>query len=134
MKIYKIAQEKQEEKFTSAVVIVNDDKALILRRGISAPWMPGYWNLPGGISEPGESPYDTAIRECTEEAGITPTSLSPINVTVVDGMKVYFFGTKTNNTNINMDSENSDAKWILKEEVNKYQFVPGVKEAILRFM
>lgn len=131
MKIYKISQ---EEKHTSAVVLVNNEKVLILKRGLSAPWMPGYWNLPGGISEKGESPYHTAIRKCTEESGITPTSLSPINTTIISGMKVYFFGSKTENTNINMDSESSDAKWISKEEVNQYQFVPGVKEAILRFM
>ena len=28
------------------------------------------WNIPGGASEPGESPVDTVIRECREEIGL----------------------------------------------------------------
>lgn len=31
----------------------------------------GNWTLPGGGVEPGEDPYDTVLRELTEETGLT---------------------------------------------------------------
>lgn len=33
------------------------------------PW-PGYWDLPGGAREPGETPQDCVLRETKEELGI----------------------------------------------------------------
>lgn len=29
------------------------------------------WALPGGVVEAGEAPWETAVRECTEEIGVT---------------------------------------------------------------
>ena len=41
----------------------------------SIPW-PGYWDLPGGAREHGESPRDCVLRETREELGIdVPDSL-----------------------------------------------------------
>ena len=48
---------------TAAVVIVRNNKALILQRGYTAPWMPGKWNLPGGGIDQGETPIKAAKRE-----------------------------------------------------------------------
>lgn len=33
----------------------------------------GYWTIPKGVPDPGEDLADTALREFTEETGITPT-------------------------------------------------------------
>ena len=50
---------------SAAVVVVNDDRDLLLvrspRRG---------WELPGGQVEQGERPTEAAIREAEEESGI----------------------------------------------------------------
>lgn len=35
----------------------------------------GQVSLPGGRLEPGETPLDTALRECQEEVGVDPTSI-----------------------------------------------------------
>jgi len=37
----------------------------------------GWWNGFGGKVQPGETIEAAAIRECQEEAGITPTTISP---------------------------------------------------------
>jgi 8-oxo-dGTP pyrophosphatase MutT (NUDIX family) len=58
---------------SSSVVLVFDPegKVLVLRRGPTDPWRPGYWNFPGGHAEKEDaSPKHTATRELAEEAGI----------------------------------------------------------------
>ena len=35
-----------------------------------APFMPGYWEFPGGKCEPGELPVEAVERECLEETGL----------------------------------------------------------------
>ncbi|MQA76185.1 MAG: NUDIX domain-containing protein [Solirubrobacterales bacterium] len=45
-------------------------EVLMVKRSISASFMPGVWVFPGGAIEPGESPAQCAARELLEEAGI----------------------------------------------------------------
>ncbi len=53
------------------LALINRDKILVILRddkpGID---FPGLWDLPGGSSEKGETPMDTAIREIKEELNI----------------------------------------------------------------
>lgn len=51
-------------------------RVLLLRRGPTDSWMPGWWNLPGGKIEAGESVYEAARREVLEEAGLHVFALS----------------------------------------------------------
>ncbi|WP_310962419.1 NUDIX hydrolase [Nocardioides terrisoli] len=48
----------------SAVVVNGDGSILMQRRSDS-----GFWSIPGGKMEPGESIRDTAVRETREETG-----------------------------------------------------------------
>jgi 8-oxo-dGTP diphosphatase len=60
-----------------AVTIVERGGALLLlRRSPTAPWKPGWWNLPGGEVEDGEMPLRAAERELFEEAGLSNTTLT----------------------------------------------------------
>lgn len=47
-----------------------DDRPLQLH-SVYSPAHP--WQLVGGTMDPGERPWQTAVRECREETGITPT-------------------------------------------------------------
>ncbi len=51
-----------------SVVVDRGERVLLVRR--SAPPRVGYWCLPGGFMELGESPEETALRELREESGI----------------------------------------------------------------
>lgn len=57
-------------KHVTLLYIIKDGRVLLIRskRGMSK----GKWNGPGGHVEDGESPADAAIRETSEETGVTP--------------------------------------------------------------
>ncbi len=49
--------------------------------GVVLVFRPGHgdWSLPKGKLDPGESPLDCALREVTEETGITPVALDQLS-------------------------------------------------------
>lgn len=55
-----------------AVVLRDGGSRILIRRRPPKPGspMPGVWEFPGGKAEPGESPDQTAVRECLEESGL----------------------------------------------------------------
>lgn len=63
------------KKLTTLCTVVSDGKILLgmKKRGFGEGW----WNGFGGKLKSGETIEEAAIRECQEEAGITPTSILP---------------------------------------------------------
>jgi len=53
-----------------ASIAVFKGNAVLLVKRARAPWR-GLWSLPGGHLETGERPWEAALRELEEEAGIT---------------------------------------------------------------
>ncbi len=53
-----------------AVIICNNAGQLLLARRAAEP-KKGWWDIPGGFMEPGESAEQSARREITEETGLT---------------------------------------------------------------
>lgn len=51
------------------VFVAADGDVLLLRRASDEPNYGGYWGLPGGKAEDGETPEAAAVRECKEEIG-----------------------------------------------------------------
>ena len=64
------------------LIIIRDQKILLLRRADWAPLFPSYWHVPTGKIETGESPKQTIVREAFEEVGLT---INPDLGTVVAG-------------------------------------------------
>lgn len=59
-----------DPKVGAAVLALSDDnRVLLVRRSVDPAR--GTWCLPGGFMEIGETPQDTAMRECQEESGFT---------------------------------------------------------------
>ena len=117
---------------TSVIGLLNDNKVLILKRGSTAPWMPNKWSLVGGGIEEGENPKETIIRECIEEIGLKPNNVSfDHKIMTVDTGEIYYFYGELESQNIKLDYENSNYKFITKNEINNYDFVPYIKEFIL---
>ena len=75
---------------TGAFVIIRDEAGRVLwvkRRDYDV------WNLPGGRSEPGEAPWETAVRETAEETGLTVrlTDLTGVYVKSIDQSLIFAF-------------------------------------------
>jgi 8-oxo-dGTP diphosphatase len=66
-----------------AAVIEQDGRYLLCRRP-SHKRHGGMWEFPRGKIEEGESDFDAASRELTEELGVSVVSVSPLRSTVTD--------------------------------------------------
>lgn len=61
----------------SVTVIVNDEGEILLQE---RTYPPGFWGLPGGLMELGETTEETARREVFEETSLVVDQLQFINV------------------------------------------------------
>ena len=122
---------KNMQKSATVAVINSDKKILILRRGKSAPWMPGRYCLPGGKVEFNEELKDCAARELYEETGIKLSNqeLTPINIKYSDKYsKVVWFAYSNNDVALNW--EHDDYLWVNFSEFLNLESVPGLKTTI----
>jgi 8-oxo-dGTP diphosphatase len=68
---------------TTAIVVKKGDKFLLIKRGEKPE--KGYWAVPGGHVDKGETQYECARREAKEEVGeVKITSKKPVYVFVHD--------------------------------------------------
>ena len=67
--------EKSRKRVVSAL-LRKDDFFLILERSTQVGSYQGYWSCVSGFVERDEDPLETALREVTEETGISKDSLS----------------------------------------------------------
>jgi 8-oxo-dGTP diphosphatase len=62
----------------AGVVCFRGQDVLLIRRG--TPPRLGEWSIPGGRLQPGETPAQAALRELTEETGVTARLLGLIEI------------------------------------------------------
>lgn len=110
-----------------AVVMLDEaGRVLLLRRGSTAPWMPGHWNLPGGMADPGETPEETAVREAQEEIGLTPHDLRLIHVDHGVHGRTYIFIAGWWTGRPKLTWENDAAVWAHPCGLVPHPMVPGL--------
>jgi 8-oxo-dGTP diphosphatase len=61
----------KQYRLAAGVYAMRGSQLLMLER--AAGMMIGFWSVPGGHVDPGETPQEAATRELLEEAGIRPT-------------------------------------------------------------
>ncbi|MGD0643441.1 MAG: NUDIX hydrolase [Candidatus Bathyarchaeia archaeon] len=76
---------KYTGKTSTAIIPFSPDKILLIKRN-TIPFK-GYWALPGGRMDPGETIEQTIIREVKEETGLDITVVRKIGEYVERGVK-----------------------------------------------
>ena len=127
--------QEEDTKASSKVVIIDDDKVLVLKRAKDSKFKPNHWDLPGGHLKKLETKRpdgqsEGTERETMEETGLLLPYLEPIgshNFTWKDKThNINFFQTKLERkkpkVNLNMQDfqENSEYVWVSIDEMFKY--------------
>lgn len=76
---------KYTGKTSTAIIPYSDHKILLIKRN-TIPFK-GYWALPGGRMDPGETVEQTIVREVKEETGLDVIILSKVGEYVEKGIK-----------------------------------------------
>lgn len=116
----------QEIQFhiTVKAIVIYKGKILIVKRTRPSTDGLGYWELPGGGLEYGETPHEALIRELKEETDLdikiikpvyTFTAIRPNYQTVGIG-----FLTIPTNDHVVLSDEHTDYKFVDKEEIREY--------------
>jgi 8-oxo-dGTP diphosphatase len=72
-------------KTSTAIIPYRDNKILLIKRN-TRPFI-GYWALPGGRMDPGETIEQTVVREVKEETGLDIAIVSVVGEYVEKGVK-----------------------------------------------
>ena len=100
---------------SAGVAVLNESGALLILRCYK------YWDLPKGGLEKGEDPFDAAVRELGEEAGIKNASyleVEPLDVSYqlksnkkTKTIRVYF-AQVADDTEVTISNEHHDFLWV----------------------
>jgi len=124
--------------------IKNNNKILILKRSDKVRSMKGLWSGISGIIENNEIPINRAKIEIFEEVGIKKNkinivkSIEKIKITSPQyenhEWEVFPFLFETKETEIKLNWENSEHKWINVNELKNYETVPSLDKILFNLL
>ena len=127
-------------------ILEHDGKILLLKRSNQVGTYRGLWGGVAGYVEELEDPYDTAIKEIREEAGIELDALelvrkgNPIEISdTYEGRRYnwivypFLFHVQAKEL-VHIDWEHEEYRWVHPSEVRKLETVPGLDEMVLQLL
>ena len=129
-------------RVVTCLLINEEAELLILKRSDKVKTYRGLWGGVAGYVEPGEEPYETALKEIQEEVGIEKDHIvlidqgDTVNFTdIYEGNKyewtIYPFVFKIRkNQKIQIDWEHLEYLWITPSEITRYDTVPHLKQTV----
>jgi mutator protein MutT len=131
----KTSQQSEPERERTRVgigIIRWRDRVLIRQRPIGTVYA-GYWEFPGGKCEEGESPDQTAARECLEETGLVVVVNALRQVIEHEyphgRVRLFFFDCQSADPGADPSPE-SGCQWVKVSELPGLRF-PEANELIL---
>ena len=119
------------------VFIKKDDKFLVIKRSDKKIYAPGFVGAIGGKVDKNENPYETAIREAREEAGLNINNLKleavilelqPVKTEPYNWLIFYFSGDyKSGNL---IKTQEGQLIWLDKKSLISSKLYPSLKLAI----
>ena len=124
--------------------IKNSNKILILKRSDKVRSMRGLWSGVSGIIENNEEPLNRAKIEIFEEIGIRNDKISltkgveKIKISSPQyenhEWEVFSFLFETKETEIKLNWENSEFRWINVNELENYETVPSLDKILFNLL
>ncbi len=127
-------------------LLEHDGKILLLKRSQRVGTYRGLWGGVAGFVEELEDPYDTAIKEIREEAGIRVDDLElikkgdPLDISdTYDGKRYnwvvypFLFHVQSKEL-VRVDWEHDEFRWVHPSEVRRMETVPGLDEVIRQLL
>jgi len=124
--------------------IKDDDRFLLLKRSDKVKTMKGLWAGVSGIIEGDEEPLKRAKIEIFEELGITEDKIKFLKSSVEMKInspqyenhewEIFPFLFEVKNPNIKLNWENSEYRWITKNEIKNYETVPSIEKVLFSLL
>jgi 8-oxo-dGTP pyrophosphatase MutT (NUDIX family) len=133
-------------RVVTCLLVNADGKLLVLKRSDKVKTYKGLWGGVAGYIEEDEEPYETALKEISEETGLKENDIDFIkkidSVKFIDfyegkryDWEVFPFLFKTRKKDkIHIDWEHSEYRWITPSEIGKIDTVPHLKEIIFKVL
>ena len=124
--------------------IKDNDRFLFLKRSDKVKTMKGLWAGVSGIIEGDEEPLKRAKIEIFEELGITEDKIKflksslemKINSPQYENheWEIFPFLFEVKNPIIKLNWENSEYRWITKNEIKNYETVPSIEKVLFSLL
>ena len=130
----------------TSLIINNEGNLLILKRSDKVKTYKGFWGGVAGYIEENEKPIDTACKEIREEVGskkediVLKKEIESIKITDFYDNKRYdweifvFLFELIKKSDIKIDWEHSEYRWIQPSEIINFKTVPHLKEIVKKIL
>lgn len=121
------------------VIILNDDnKMLLLQRSDKTSRAHG-WDFAGGGVDKGEDPLDAAVREASEDTGLSINNIQILSTSHghTDGGEYVMIGYAAhvpNDAEVQLSWEHESYKWMTIEEVKQVELPPAHRAIIEAYL
>lgn len=113
--------------FAASVALIRAETILLIQRARD-PYR-GYWTLPGGRIESGETPQDAARREIAEEVGLTLGAIRAVvtmKIAPAIAGQLMVFACADFSGELRLSDEIAAIRWARREDLDGLQVTPGL--------
>lgn len=134
-----MSEKLKQTIFVNGLVHNADQAVLAVRRSLRDHYLPGYLELPGGRSHPGESLERALDRKLQQELGISgqfPLYFTSLAQDDAKGpyLRVVFEVKYNPSQVIKLSGMHSEYKWLTKADLNNEKFAGNTKEILLKYL